>query len=312
MLTDGDRVKFVHISETDYDNIDEKDGSTVYFITSSLEQRIAVGDVLFANYVPAHCTALSLSTTSDDLTVGDTMMLIAHTEPANPSDPITFTASNNNITISPASSSDRVIITASSIGTCVITCVCGNFSATCTLNIHAAYQYVEHVIVSNYNPNGAKFIYNIPSISLENGDYIEISIDLSTVTGTKENIISIGQNIDVWQGAGSGSRIHNYVTASAKQTISVDIVKDTKTRRPTYSSPSTDYVVLINKRGVYLNNELFGFDTNLRATPTLTYEDGIAAFLALTSFDIGSQEGANRSHATYNYIKYFTVENVEP
>lgn len=310
MLNDGDRVKFAIMSASQYAELEQKDDATVYFITSEFEQRVAVGNNLFANYVPAHCTALSLSTNSDEMTIGDTMMLIAYTEPANPSDPITFTASNNNVTISPAASSNRVLLTANSVGECVITCVCGEFSATCTISVHAAYQYVEHIVVENYNPNGVKFLYTIPSISLASGDYIEISIDLSTVTGTKENILSIGQNIDVWQGAGTGSRIHNYVTASAKQTISVDIIKDTKTRRPTYASPSTDYVVLINKRGVYLNNELFEFDNNLRANPTLTYEEGIAAFLALTSFDVGSQEGANRSHATYNYIKYYTVEEV--
>ncbi len=311
-MNSGDRVKFVHISEADYEQLPARDSSTVYFISSSLEMRVAIGDVLYANYVPAHCTALSLSVTSDSIEVGSNFLLIAYTEPANPSDPITFTASNNNATITPTSSSDRVTVTAVSVGSCDITCTCGNFTATCSLTIHPVYQYVEHILVENYNPNGTKFKYTVPSISFENGDYIEISIDLSTVTGTKENILSIGQNIDIWQGAGSGSRIHNYVTATAKQTISVDIIKDAKTRRPTYSSPSTDYLVVINKRGVYLNGVLFDFENALRATPTLTYEEGITAFLALTTLDIGSQEGSNRSHATYNYIKYFTVEEAEP
>lgn len=309
-MNNGDEVKFVYISESAYNALPERDGSTVYFITSTLERRIAIGDTLFANYVPAHCTSLSLSVTSDELSVGDSFMLVAITEPANPSDPITFTASNNNVTITPASTSDRIIVEAAAIGQCVITCTCENFSATCSLDIHAAYQYVEHVLAENYTPDGVTFKYTIPSISFANGDYIEISIDLSTVSGTKENILSVGQNIDVWQGSNTGPRMHNYVTATNKQKISVDLINNTNTRRPTYNSPGTDYLVTINKRGVYLNGVLFDFNNGLRATPTLDYQVGIAALLSLTTVDIGSQEGSNRSHATYNYIKYYTVETV--
>ena len=309
-MTTGDKVAFVHISASDYDELQEKDSRTVYFITSELEKRVAVGNVLFANYVPAHCTSLSLSVTSESVEIGTSFYLTAITEPADPSDLLTFSASNSNVTITQTSSSNRILVTGAAVGSSVITATCGEYTATCQITVHPVYQYVEHVVVENYNPNGSKFLYTISDISFADGDYIEISIDLSTVTGTKENIISIGQNIDVWQGSNSGSRIHNYVTASAKQTISVDLIKDTKSRRPTYSSPSTDYLIVINKRGVYLNNTLFEFDTNLRATATLTYEEGIAAFLALTTLSIGSQEGANRSHATYNYIKYYTVQQV--
>ena len=197
MIQTGDRVIFVLISATDYDNLEEIDDSTVYFIQSDVEQRVAVGQHLFANYVPAHATDVSLSPTSEYLGVGESFTLTATTQPADPSDAIVFTASNNNVTIAPTAFSNKALITATAEGTCTITCTCGEVSATCAVEIHPQYQYVEHILAENYNPNGAKFKFTAP-IAIENGQWIEISIDLTTITGTKENIISIGNTIDVW------------------------------------------------------------------------------------------------------------------
>lgn len=306
-MNTGDLVKFVHISAVDYANLEEKDDATVYFIVSPAEMRIGVGDTLFANYVPAHCTDLSLSTYSESIGVGESFVLVVYTEPANSSDPLSVSSSNSNVTISPTSSSNRFTITGSAVGTTDIVVTCGEFTKVCTVDIHRAYIYTEHVLVENYNPDGAKFKYTAP-ISLVDGQYIEISIDLSTVTGTKENIIGIGQTIDTWSAASSGPRIQMYVTATNKRAISVDLILNDKSRRPLYTSPDTNLLIRVDSSGVWLNGDKFYFDTNLRATPTLTYEVGIDAFLALSSYDIGSQEGANRSHANYNYIKYFTTE----
>lgn len=309
MIQTGDNVKFVLISATDYDQLENIDDDTVYFIQSELEQRVAVGSHLFANYVPAHCTAVSLYPTAESMGVGESLTLVATTQPANPSDMIQFTASNNNVSISPSTSSNKVILTAVSVGSCTITCTCGEVSATCEITVHPAYTYVEHVLVDNYNPNGQKFKYTAP-ISIENGQWIEIYIDLTTVTGTKENIISIGSNIDVWQGSNTGPRIMMYDTASTKRKVSVDLILDTKSLRPTYTATQDSLLIRLDRRGLSINGELVDFSVDLRATPTLNYDTGMNALLALTSFDIGSQEGSNRSHATYYYIKYYTAEVV--
>lgn len=311
MVQTGDRVKFVLISATDYDNLEEIDDSTVYFIQSNLEQRVAVGQHLFANYVPAHCTAIELSPSSGYIGLGESFTLTAITQPADPSDAIVFTASNNNVIIDPTGMSNKVLVTGSAQGNTTITCTCGEVSATCDVEIHPSYEYVEHILAENYNPNGQKFKFTAP-IAIENGQWIEISIDLTTVTGTKENIISIGQTIDVWQGANTGPRIHMYDTAPSIRTISTDLILDTKTRRPTYSATVDSLLLRLDRRGLTINGSLYLFDKALRATPTLDYQTGMDALLALTSFDIGSQEGSNRSHATYNYIKYYTAEVVTP
>lgn len=307
MLSTGDKVKFVILSAQQYADLQEYDEATVYFITSSHEQRIAVGEGLFANYVPAACTAISLNYSAVTLAQNDTVTLIATTEPADPSDDLVWTSSNQNISITSTAFHNRVVITGITEGTSTVTCTCGEQSATCTFTVHEPYVYTEHILAENYSPNGAKFTYVAP-ISLTNGNYIEISIDISTVTGTKENILSVGQNISVWQGSNTGSRTHMYLTASNKTKLSVDLIQSALSRRPTYTLSGTTLLVKIDEHGVSLNGELFLYDTELRANPTLTYEAGMASFLALSSYDIGSEEGSNRSHAIYNYIKYYTTQ----
>ena len=103
-----------------------------------------------------------------------------------------------------------------------------------------------------------------------------------------------------------------YDTAPSIRTISTDLILDAKTRRPTYSATVDSLLLRLDRRGLTINGSLYLFDKALRATPTLDYQTGMDALLALTSFDIGSQEGNNRSHATYNYIKYYTAELVTP
>ena len=290
-----------------YNNLAERDDNTIYFISSANEPLIAIGSSIYANYVPASCTSLQLNMESITLATGESFTLVATTEPANPSDPLTFTSNNNNVSISTTSYNNRRLITAESAGTSTVTVTCGGVSRTCQVSIHEPYTYTEYILAQNYSPNGAKFTYTAP-ISLADGNYIEISIDLSTVTGTKENILSVGQNINTWQGANTGSRFHMYLTASNRTKLSVDLIKDTKAMRPTYTLSGNSLLVKVDRSGVWLDGSLFLFDTEPRITPTLSYDEGIAGLLGLSSFDIGSQEGSNRSHATYNYIKYYVVD----
>lgn len=299
-------VNFVYLTAQQYADLESYDDTTVYFIESAVERRIAIGEVPFGNYIEAHCTSLTLSASECELATGDSIVISAITTPDSPSDPVTWTASNSNITITATSASNKKLITGVSEGSAVLTVTCGEFTQTCEFSVHEPYVYTEHILAENYNPNGSKFKYTAP-ISLDNGNYIEISIDTSTVTGTKENILSVGQNIDVWQGTTAGSHMHMYLTASNPNDLSVDLIYNSKTMRPTYTMPSSTLVVKIDKSGVYLNGAIFLFDTRPRVTPTITYAEDIQHFVSLNSYDIGSQEGSNRSHATYNYIKYFTT-----
>lgn len=305
-LNSGDRVNFVLISARDYADLENKDPATVYFITSDVERRIAIGGTNFANYVDAHCTSLSLSETSYSLAEGESLLVTAYTEPASPSDSIVWTSDNSNISITQASSSNKVIITGVTEGSSLLTCTCGEIVASCQFSIHEPYVYEEHILASNYSPNGAKFKYTAP-ISLINGQYIEVDVELSGITGNKENILSVGQNIDVWGVADSGPRIMMYVTASNKSKISYDLLVDNKALRPTYTADTTHIVMKFDQNGMWINGTQFFFDTDLRATPTISYDVGMPQFLSLTSYDIGSQEGSNRSHALYYTIRYFTT-----
>lgn len=309
MPSSGNTINFVYLSESEYSVLYPKNPDTLYFIDSVNERRIAIGDTMFANYVPAHCTAVSLNSSNLYIGQNEAFLLIATTEPDNPSDAIEWSASNNNVTITATGSNNRVIITGAAIGQSVVTCTCGQQSASCQVEIHQEWRYVEHVLVTNYKPNGSKFKYTAP-ISLTDGNYIEISIDVSEIRGTKENILGVGENIDTWSVANSGSHVQMYLTSSDKTKLSVDLVLNSKVRRPTYTISGTELIVRIDANGVMMNGSYFMFDTDLRATPTTTYEEAMPPFLNLSSYDIGSQEGSNRSTATYNYIKYYTTEVV--
>lgn len=306
-VTDGNKVKFVSTTAQNYDQLETKDPDTIYFILSDMEKRIAIGDVMYGNYIPAHCTAVSLNYTAVNIAQNESFVLIATTEPADPSDSIVWTSSNQNVSIASTTYNNRVTVTAVTAGSTTITCTCGEMSATCAVSIHEAYIYTDHILAENYSPNGEKFVYTAP-IQIRNGNYIEVSIDVSTVTGTKENILSVGQNISVWQGANTGSRTHMYLTASAKTKLSVDLILNASSLRPTYTLNGTTLVFKLDEFGVWMNGVQFLYDTELRANPTLVYNTGMTALLALSSYDIGSQEGSNRSHATYNYIKYVTTQ----
>ena len=76
-------------------------------------------------------------------------------------------------------------------------------------------QLVEHVLVSNYQCDGSPFTYTAP-ISLDHGQYIEVSLSTAGITQTKQNLISFGQNISM--GAqGGGYRYHCYTSATASK-----------------------------------------------------------------------------------------------
>lgn len=303
MPTQHNRAKIVYCTLPQYQSLNQ-DADTIYFIESTSETLIAIGDKIFANYVPFHCTGITLNKDTHRMRVGDQFLLTATTEPIDTSDEIVWTTNNPGVTLTDGGSRYRKIVQGVSEGTSVVTATCGEYSASCTFTISNV-TLEEHILAENYSPNGAKFIYTAP-IYLRDGQYIEVSIDVSGVTGTKENILGIGQSIDKWSAAGSGPRIQMYLTASDKSALSTDLINNTLFLRPTYALSGTTLIVRLDESGLWLNGSLYLFNTPpYRATPTLDYDVGMSALLSLTTFSIGSQEGSNRSHATYNYIKYY-------
>ena len=152
----------------------------------------------------------------------------------------------------------------------------------------------------NYAANGSKFEWSNIAINWNKQKLVAV-IDLSSCTGTSENILSVGQNIGSWSIGGW----HFYYTVASKKmksdylaTDGAHPVSDPKTD----VEPGTVRIELSKAEGCTIDGVSYNalYDSNVTGTWQSNTED----FWNLTSVNIGSKEGVNRSNAV---IKYVTV-----
>ena len=152
----------------------------------------------------------------------------------------------------------------------------------------------------NYAANGSKFEWSNIAINWNKQKLVAV-IDLSSCTGTSENILSVGQNIGSWSIGGW----HFYYTVASKKmksdylaTDGAHPVSDPKTG----VEPGTVRIELSKAEGCTIDGVSYNalYDSNVTGTWQSNTED----FWNLTSVNIGSKEGVNRSNAV---IKYVTV-----
>ena len=172
-----------------------------------------------------------------------------------------------------------------------------HFAAIITLLVLAATQAFaaerKTVLLENYSPNGAKFSQT------QNIDFsyqwIEAEIDLSNC-GTSvslQNIISFGDDIAQWSTAGKYN-LHLYYTASTKQ-LEIDYLPNGGGRDQTLVTlSSTTLKLKLSSEGLAVNGVV---QKNASTLSNL---------LALNSISIGSQQGDNRSYATYKSVNIVT------
>ena len=176
-----------------------------------------------------------------------------------------------------------------------------HFAAIITLLVLAATQAfaaeTKTVLWENYSPNGANFSQT------QNIDFsyqwIEAEIDLSNC-GTSvslQNIISFGNDIAQWSTVGKYN-LHLYYTASSKQ-LEIDYLPNGGGRDQTLVTlSSTTLKLKLSSEGLAVNGVV---QKNASTLSNL---------LALNSISIGSQQGDNRSYATYKSVSIvppFTV-----
>ena len=172
-----------------------------------------------------------------------------------------------------------------------------HFAAIITLLVLAATQAfaaeTKTVLWENYSPNGAEFS------KTQNIDFsyqwIEAEIDLSNC-GTSvslQNIISFGDDIAQWSTAGKYN-LHLYYTASTKQ-LEIDYLPNGGGRDQTLVTlSSTTLKLKLSSEGLAVNGVV---QKNASTLSNL---------LALNSISIGSQQGDNRSYATYKSVNIVT------
>lgn len=152
----------------------------------------------------------------------------------------------------------------------------------------------------NYAANGSKFEWSNIAINWNKQKLVAV-IDLSSCTGTSENILSVGQNIGSWSIGGW----HFYYTVALKKmksdylaTDGAHPVSDPKTD----VEPGTVRIELSKAEGCTIDG--VSYNALYDSSVTGTWQSNTEDFWNLTSVNIGSKEGANRSNAV---IKYVTV-----
>ena len=152
----------------------------------------------------------------------------------------------------------------------------------------------------NYAANGSKFEWSNIAINWNKQKLVAV-IDLSSCTGTSENILSVGQNIGSWSIGGW----HFYYTVASKKmksdylaTDGAHPVSDPKTG----VEPGTVRIELSKAEGCTIDG--VSYNALYNSSVTGTWQSNTEDFWNLTSVNIGSKEGANRSNAV---IKYVTV-----
>ena len=152
----------------------------------------------------------------------------------------------------------------------------------------------------NYAANGSNFEWSNIAINWNKQKLVAV-IDLSSCTGTSENILSVGQNIGYWSIGGW----HFYYTVASKKmksdylaTGGAHPVSDPKTG----VEPGTVRIELSKAEGCTIDG--VSYNALYDSSVTGTWQSNTEDFWNLTSVNIGSKEGANRSNAV---IKYVTV-----
>ena len=146
---------------------------------------------------------------------------------------------------------------------------------------------------TNYSPNGSKFSQTT-TINFKTQS-IEAEIDLSNcgTTYSLQNILSIGNDIAAWTTEGKYN-LHMYYTASSKE-LEIDYLPNGGGRKQTLVTLSATTLNLkLSDEGLSVNG-----DIKVAAS-------SISPLLALTSVSIGSQQGDNRSYATYKSVNMVT------
>ena len=146
---------------------------------------------------------------------------------------------------------------------------------------------------TNYSPNGSSFSQT-QTIDF-NTQSIEAEIDLSNcgTTYSLQNILSIGNDIAEWSTKGKYN-LHMYYTASSKQ-LEIDYLPNGGGREQTLVTlTSTTLNLKLSAEGLSVNGVI-----QVEAS-------SISPLLALTSVSIGSQQGDNRSYATYKSVNVVT------
>lgn len=263
-----------------------------------------------------HCEGITLSSTVEQkLSTDGSGALSAMISPVGTTDLVTWTSSDSNVatiesfTYNIETGETSAIVVPHGAGSCSINISCGQHNASYSLSVVNEQWFIGYLLAEDYSPNGDSFSYTAP-LTLQNSQYIEAKIDLNGVNTIKQNLLSIGQDIDKFTDSRT-PKIHIYSSqtiANLKTHLRLAVIYTSNKSGIEYPIPNingTEVIIRLDYDGLWINGEAFA---PLDNTARSIYESIIEAFRGKSSFEVGSLEGVNRSTAYYEYIKYVKYE----
>ena len=235
---------------------------------------------------PVACTGITLDKTELTFTEAESQTLTATVTPTDTTDEIAWESSSPGV-----ATVENGIVTPNADGTCTITAKCGNYSASCAVSVSGVASVTY--LYENYSPAGESFIQTLDNIDWNAGDYIEAEIDVTNCTPTVfEPLLGVGRDIANWY----GFNIHIPYNHSTK-VLQVNYCNEIGQGRKNITLTDNVVSIKIASTGITVNGTEYLCSTFSRGG---TVMDKI---MENDTVQIGSAEGANRSHATYNYIR---------
>ena len=162
-----------------------------------------------------------------------------------------------------------------------------------------SYTTVALPLANNYVPDGNQFMFSqdgSTNIAIDFQTHvIKAKLNLSDCTATNENILSVGNEISVWNETTTAVNLHFYYTASTHRLI-IDY-KDNPNRPSTGDGKAEEVLTLTSNT---LSIEIGDQGLLVNGEQQASYSaSALQSLLALSTIQIGSTQGDNRSHATY-------------
>lgn len=116
----------------------------------------------------------------------------------------------------------------------------------------AAYEGVTDMLVADFQGTGVTELTTLTA-DLTCGDYVQVKMNLSSCTETKENVLGFGQNISHWTYVGTSKYLLYYTASSRKLELDMIGTADT-TARATLTLTSDALDLKFTSDGVYVND----------------------------------------------------------
>ena len=150
-----------------------------------------------------------------------------------------------------------------------------------------------------YAAGGKSFCWDNNTINWDTQKLVAL-VDVSTCTGTNEDIFSVGETIANWS---PGAHVHFYYTRSTKS-LEIDYLDNNNGNyvRKQLTVDGDQLLFEISKEnGFTVNGENFNYKYGGSLLTDFATE--YAPFWALTTIQVGGCQGDNMSNATYKYVR---------